>query len=69
MALRKRLLNAKNTLRIPLSEVANFQEKKLRKEMEKLNRRPIEALEKQITDVEKRIKAYIKEADAARTIH
>ena len=37
--------------------------------MEKLNRRPIEALEKQITDVEKRIKAYIKEADAARTIH
>lgn len=64
VALRKRLLNAKNTLRVPLSEVADFQDKKLQKEVEKLNRKPIEALGKQITDVEKRIKALIKEDDS-----
>ena len=55
VSLRKRLLNAKNTLRVPLDEVgrravADFQDKKLQKEMEKLNRKPIEALEKQITE-------------------
>lgn len=33
--------------------------------MEKLNRKPIEALEKQIEEVEKRIRALIKEAAAA----
>ncbi len=33
--------------------------------MEKLNRKPIEALEKQITEVEKKIKVLIKEAAAA----
>ena len=64
VALRKRLLNAKNILRIPLGEVADFQDKKLQKEMEKLNKKPIEALEKQITDVEKRVQALIKEDDS-----
>ncbi len=64
VALRKRLLNAKNTLRVPLNEVANFQDTKLQNEMEKLNRRPIEALEKQITEIEKKIKLLIKEDDS-----
>ena len=34
VSLRKRLLNAKNALCIPLNEVADFQDKKLQKEME-----------------------------------
>ena len=33
--------------------------------MEQLNRKPIEALEKQIIDVEKKIKVLIREAAAA----
>lgn len=61
VALRKRLLNAKNALRVPVNEVAGFQDKKLQKEMEKLNRKPIEALEKQIAEVEKKIKVLIRE--------
>lgn len=64
VALRKRLLNAKNALKVPVNEVAGFQDKKLQKEMEKLNRKPIEALEKQLTEVEKKIKALIKEDDS-----
>ena len=32
--------------------------------MEKLNKKPIEALEKQISEVEKKIKAMIKEDDS-----
>lgn len=64
VSLRKRLLNARNTLRVPLDEVANFQDKKLQKEMDKLNRKPIEALEKQIAEVDKKIKVLIKEDDS-----
>ena len=64
VSLRKRLLNAKNALKVPLGEAANFQDKKLQKEMEQLNRKPIEALEKQIADVEKKIKVLIKEDDS-----
>lgn len=64
VSLRKRLLNAKNALRVPLDELANFQDEKLQKEMERLNRKPIEALEKQIAEVEKKIKALIKEDDS-----
>ena len=37
VGLRKRLLNAKSALKVPLHEVAEFQDKKLQKEMEKLN--------------------------------
>ena len=49
------LLNAKNALKVLVNEIANFQDKKLQKEMEKLNRaadrkKPIEALEKQVTE-------------------
>lgn len=69
VSLRKRLLNAKNALKIPLGEVADFQDKKLQQEMEKLNKKPVEALEKQIAEIEKKIKTLINEADAARMIH
>ena len=64
VALRKRLLNAKNTLRVPMEELAAFQDKKLQKEMEKLNKKPIEALDKQIAEVEKKIRVLIKEDDS-----
>ena len=64
VGLRKRLLNAKNALKAPLNEVAAFQDKKLQKEMENLNRKPIEALEKQIINVEKKIKTLIREDDS-----
>ena len=50
VALRKRLLNAKSALKVPMYEVADFQDKKLQKEMEKLNKKPIDALEKQIVE-------------------
>ena len=64
VSLRKRLLSANNTLRVPLKEMADFQDKKLQREMEKLNKKPIEALKKQILEVERKIKAVIKEDDA-----
>ena len=74
VSLRKRLLNAKNALKVPVDEVSAFQDKKLQRErgrpaMKKLNKKPIEALEKQIAEVDKKIKLLIKEADAARMIH
>ncbi len=43
---------------------AAFQDKKLQKEMEKLNRKPVEALENQIAVVEKKIRVLIKEDDS-----
>ncbi len=64
VGLRKRLLNAKSALKVPLHEVAEFQDKKLQKEMEKLNKKPIEALEKQISEVERKINELIKEDDS-----
>lgn len=64
VALRKRLLNAKSALKVPLFEVADFQDKKLQKEMEKLNKKPIDALKKQILEVEKRINELIKKDES-----
>jgi transposase len=60
VALRKRLLNAKNALKVPLGELAGFQNKKMLKELEKLNKKPVEALEKQIAEIEKKIRSLIK---------
>jgi len=51
-------------LKVPLNEIAGFQDKKLQKEMEKLNKKPIEALERQITEVDKKIKVLIREDDS-----
>lgn len=61
VALRKRLLTAKNMLKVPLQEVVNFNDKKLNRELEKLNKQPVIALEKQIKEVEKKIRLLIKE--------
>ncbi len=63
VGLRRRLLNAKSTLKVPLHEIGDFQDKKLQKEMEKLNKKPIDALEKQITEIEKKISDLVKEDD------
>ncbi|WP_224995055.1 hypothetical protein [Cesiribacter sp. SM1] len=60
VSLRKRLLNAKNALKVPLGELAGFQNKKLLKELEKLNKKPVEALKNQITEIEKKIRSLIK---------
>ncbi len=61
VALRKRLIIAKNMLKVPLKEVADFNNKQLNKELEKLNKKPIETLEKQLQEVEKKIRSLIKE--------
>lgn len=61
VSLRKRLLNAKNALKVPLGELAGFENTKLIKELTKLNKKPMEALKKQITDIEKKIRSLIKQ--------
>lgn len=68
VSLRKRLLNAKNALRVPMNEIVGFQDKKLQKEVDRLNRKPIEALEKQITEIEKTIRILIKEDDSLKRL-
>lgn len=55
VSLRKRLLNAKNALKVPLGELAGFQNKKMLQKLEKLNKKPVETLEKQLKELEKKI--------------
>lgn len=43
VSLRKRLLNAKNALKVPLGVLTGFENKKLLKELEKLNKKPVDA--------------------------
>ena len=64
VGLRKRLLNAKNALKAPLQEASDFQDSKLRREMDKLNKKPIQALEKQIAEVEEKIRKLIETDDS-----
>ena len=61
VSLRKRLINAKNALKVPLGELAGFENAKLVKELTKLNKKPVEALKKQIADIEKKIRSLIKQ--------
>ena len=61
VSLRKRLLNASSALKVPLGELIGFENKKLVKELEKLNKKPIEVLAKQIADIEKKIRSLIKQ--------
>ena len=68
VALRKRLLNAKNALKVPLGELSGFENKKLLKELEKMNRKPVEALETQIAEIEKKIRSLIKEDDTLKQL-
>lgn len=63
VAMRKRFITTKHALNVPIKEAASFQDKKLQKELQKLNQKPIEALDKQIKEVEKRIRILIKEDD------
>lgn len=63
VAMRKRFITTKHALNVPVKEAAGFQDKKLHQELQKLNRRPIEALEKQVKEVEKKIRTLIKEDD------
>lgn len=68
VSLRKRLLNAKNALKVPLGELAGFENKKLLKELEKMNKKPVEALEKQIAEIKKKIRSLIKEDDTLKQL-
>ncbi|WP_017729711.1 IS110 family RNA-guided transposase [Nafulsella turpanensis] len=61
VSLRKRLLKAKNALKVPLGEIEGFQNKKLVKELERLNKKPVEELKKQISEIEKKIRGLIKQ--------
>ncbi len=68
VAMRKRFITTKHALNVPIKEAASFQDKKLHKELKKLNRaanrqKPVEALDKQIKEVEKKIRTLIKEDD------
>jgi transposase len=63
VAMRKRFITTKHALNVPIKEAASFQDKKLQKELQKLNQKPIEALDKQIKEVEKKIRILIKEDD------
>ncbi|WKN31674.1 IS110 family transposase [Porifericola rhodea] len=63
VALRKRFITTKHALNVPVKEAAPFQDKKLQRELQKLNQKPVEALDKQINEVEKKIRILIKEDD------
>nr|WKN38510.1 IS110 family transposase [Tunicatimonas sp. TK19036] len=63
VAMRKRFITTKHALNVPIKEAGPFQDKKLQKELQKLNQKPIEALDKQIKEVEKKIRSLIKEDD------
>lgn len=63
VAMRKRFITTKHALNVPIKEAGPFQDKKLQKELQKLNQKPVEALNKQIKEVEKKIRVLIKEDD------
>jgi transposase len=50
VAMRKRFITTKHALNVPIKEASSFQDKKLQKELQKLNQKPIEALDKQIKE-------------------
>lgn len=60
VAMRKRFITTKHALNVPIKEASAFQDKKLHKELRKLNEKPIQALDNQIKEVEKKIRALIK---------
>lgn len=59
-ALRRRLLDAKNQLRVPMKETKEFLSRSICKQLNKISEKPIEALEKQIKEVEKQLRLIIK---------
>ena len=58
--LRRRFMDAKNQLKVPIKESKGFVNKQLQKQLEKLNKQPIEILEAQIKKIEKEIRLLIK---------
>lgn len=68
VSLRKRLISAKSALKVPLGELAGFENKKLIKGLEKLSKKPIDALEKQVSDVEKKIRSLIKQDEILKNL-
>lgn len=63
VAMRKRFITTKHALNVPIKEATSFQDKKLHKELQKLNQKPIEVLDKQIKEIEKKIRTLIKSDD------
>lgn len=58
--LRKRLIDAKNSLKVPIKEAQVFLSKSVYKQLNQHTQKPIEALNKQIDQVEGQLKAIIK---------
>lgn len=58
--LRKRLIDAKNSLKIPIKEAQEFLSKSVFKQVDQHTQKPIEALDKQIKEVEKQLRSLIK---------
>ncbi|GAB3172591.1 hypothetical protein GCM10027291_27720 [Telluribacter humicola] len=61
VSLRKRLLLAKNMLKVPVEELAALPNKNMQKALKKLNKEPVNALEKQLLILEKKIRGLVKD--------
>lgn len=55
--LRKRLIDAKNSLKVPLNEAEGFLSKSVYQQLDRHTQKPIEALNNQIEEVEKQLRA------------
>ena len=58
--LRKRLIDAKNSLKVPIKEAKKYLSKSMHNQLNKHTRKPTEALNKQIGEVEKELRSIIK---------
>lgn len=58
-ALRRRLINTKNQLQVPLAELKGQTEKSIKKKLEKFTSKPVEELKKKIKEVDKEIHTLI----------
>lgn len=58
--LRRRLIDAKNSLKVPVKEAKMFLSKSVYKQLSKHTQKPIEALKQQIDQVEHQLRAIIK---------
>lgn len=58
--LRKRLIDAKNSLKVPIREAKEFLDKSVYNQLKKHTEKPVEALNKQIDEVEQQLRAIIK---------
>lgn len=58
--LRRRLMDAKNKLKVPVKETKGLIKSSLYKQLNRINEKPIEVLKKQIKEVEKQLRLIIK---------